>query len=82
MKIQKPSPGRVVYFARAPDLTHPLLVYNFVAVIITVIDNKGTVNLRCLNTLERFDNISHCAKAKTNTWHYPPRVEGEIEVAE
>lgn len=83
-KIPKPSKGRVVLFTCADGLE--LEEYSAVITDTEGYSKPGMVDLIVFddgNRATRFETArSHSLVPKHNTWRYPPRVEGEIEVEE
>ena len=90
MKIQKPSRGRVVLFttpkSSSDDPTNTEM-YEFTGLITDPHGHgDGMVDIVYFHdegnkTIFEIA-VPHSLVPKANTWRYPPRVEGEIEVSE
>ncbi len=81
MKIQKPTPGRVVLFTDADGDVTPAVVVR-VQHGLDVTFEEGEVTLRDFAELKLLDEIKHNAEGKPNTWRFPPFTKDEIEVPE
>jgi hypothetical protein len=71
MKIQRPSIGRVVIFARPVGLEVPALVVRG--------NDRGEVDILVCG--EYVYGVAHDNTGTKNTWRYPPRVDELIDVS-